>query len=69
MTLPFTNWWEYAARRRVTKVSIWTKEIREMQSNALADQIDSGNPYPIKLSFQQVLIYNFSPTPIGWWRV
>jgi anaerobic selenocysteine-containing dehydrogenase len=27
---------------------LWTKRLREMQSNALADQIDSRRPYPIK---------------------
>jgi Anaerobic dehydrogenases, typically selenocysteine-containing len=40
---------------------IWTKEIREMQSNALADQIDSGNPYPIKALFSAGLDIQFFP--------
>jgi anaerobic selenocysteine-containing dehydrogenase len=31
-----------------TRFPIWTKEIREMQSNAICDQIETGLPYPIK---------------------
>jgi anaerobic selenocysteine-containing dehydrogenase len=30
---------------------IWTKLYREMQSNVIVDQIDSGQPYPIKAIF------------------
>ena len=30
---------------------IWTKRYREMQSNAIVDQIESSNPYPIKAVF------------------
>jgi len=30
---------------------IWTKLYREMHSNALVDQINSGNPYPVKALF------------------
>ncbi len=30
---------------------IWSKRYREMQSNAIADQIESGQPYPIKAMF------------------
>jgi len=30
---------------------IWTKRYREMQTNAIVDQIESGNPYPIKAVF------------------
>ena len=30
---------------------IWTKLYREMQSNVLADRIESGDPYPIKALF------------------
>ena len=40
---------------------IWTKEIREMQSNALADQIDTSNPYPIKALFSAGLDIQFFP--------
>lgn len=40
---------------------LWTEQIREMQSNALADQIDSGNPYPIKALFSAGLNIQFFP--------
>jgi anaerobic selenocysteine-containing dehydrogenase len=40
---------------------IWTKQIREMQSNALADQIDTSNPYPIKALFSAGLDIQFFP--------
>ncbi|MFC2071802.1 molybdopterin-dependent oxidoreductase [Chloroflexota bacterium] len=40
---------------------IWAKLVREMQSNALADQIDSGNPYPIKALFSAGLNVQFFP--------
>ena len=40
---------------------IWTKRYREMQSNALADQIDSGDPYPIKALFSAGLDVQFFP--------
>ena len=43
------------------KFPIWTKEIREMQSNALADQIDTSNPYPIKALFSAGLDIQFFP--------
>ncbi len=38
---------------------IWTKEIREMQSNAMADQIDTADPYPIKALFSAGLDVQF----------
>ena len=38
---------------------LWTKQQREMQSNAMADQIDSGNPYPIKALFSAGLDMQF----------
>jgi anaerobic selenocysteine-containing dehydrogenase len=38
---------------------IWTKEIREMQSNAMANQIDTGDPYPIKALFSAGLDVQF----------
>jgi anaerobic selenocysteine-containing dehydrogenase len=38
---------------------LWTKQQREMQSNALADQMDSGNPYPIKALFSAGLDVQF----------
>jgi anaerobic selenocysteine-containing dehydrogenase len=38
---------------------IWTKQIREMQSNALADQIDTSDPYPIKALFSAGLDVQF----------
>jgi anaerobic selenocysteine-containing dehydrogenase len=43
---------------------IWTKQIREMQSNALADQIDTGNPYPIKALFSAGLDIQFFPNSL-----
>ena len=38
---------------------IWTKFIKEMQTNALADQIESGRPYPIKALFSSGLNVQF----------
>ncbi|OGO00548.1 MAG: hypothetical protein A2Y58_05625 [Chloroflexi bacterium RBG_13_51_52] len=38
---------------------IWTKRYREMQSNAIADQIESGQPYPIKALFSPGLDIQF----------
>ncbi|MFC2012568.1 molybdopterin-dependent oxidoreductase, partial [Chloroflexota bacterium] len=40
---------------------LWTGVIREMQANALADQIDSGKPYPIKALFGAGLNTTFFP--------
>jgi anaerobic selenocysteine-containing dehydrogenase len=40
---------------------IWTKRNGEMQSNAIADQIESGDPYPIKALFGAGLITEFFP--------
>jgi anaerobic selenocysteine-containing dehydrogenase len=40
---------------------IWTKEIREMQSNVMVDQIDTGNPYPVKALFSAGLDIQFFP--------
>jgi anaerobic selenocysteine-containing dehydrogenase len=38
---------------------IWTKLYREMQANAIADQIDSAAPYPIKALFSAGLDLQF----------
>jgi anaerobic selenocysteine-containing dehydrogenase len=38
---------------------IWTKRYREMQSNAIVDQIESGEPYPIKALFSAGLDIQF----------
>ncbi|MFH1646331.1 MAG: molybdopterin-dependent oxidoreductase [Chloroflexota bacterium] len=38
---------------------IWTKRYREMQSNAIADQIESGRPYPLKAMFAAGLDLQF----------
>ena len=38
---------------------IWTKRYHEMQSNAIADQIESGQPYPIKALFSSGLDIQF----------
>jgi len=38
---------------------IWTSRYREMQSNAIADQIDSGRPYPLKAMFSAGLNIQF----------
>ena len=38
---------------------IWTKRYREMQANAIADQIESGKPYPIKALFSSGLDIQF----------
>jgi anaerobic selenocysteine-containing dehydrogenase len=38
---------------------IWTKRYHEMQSNAIADQIESGKPYPIKAIFSGGLAIQF----------
>ncbi len=40
---------------------IWTEWYHEMQSNALAGQIDSGKPYPIKALFAAGLDFQFFP--------
>jgi len=40
---------------------IWTQRYREMQSNVIADQIESGNPYPIKALFSSGLNLQFFP--------
>ncbi len=42
-----------------TRFPIWTKRYREMQSNAIADQIESGKPYPIKALFSPGLDIQF----------
>jgi anaerobic selenocysteine-containing dehydrogenase len=38
---------------------IWTKRYHEMQSNAIADQIESGDPYPLKALFSSGLDVQF----------
>jgi anaerobic selenocysteine-containing dehydrogenase len=38
---------------------IWTKRYHEMQSNAIADQVESGQPYPIKALFSSGLDIQF----------
>jgi anaerobic selenocysteine-containing dehydrogenase len=38
---------------------IWTKRYREMQSNAIVDQIESGQPYPVKAVFSAGLCTQF----------
>jgi anaerobic selenocysteine-containing dehydrogenase len=40
---------------------LWTQRYREMQSNALADQIDSDQPYPIKAMFAAGINLQFFP--------
>jgi anaerobic selenocysteine-containing dehydrogenase len=40
---------------------IWTERYREMQSNAIADQIESSDPYPIKSLFSAGLNIQFFP--------
>ena len=40
---------------------IWTQRIREMQTNALVDQIESSDPYPIKALFSSGLNIQFFP--------
>ncbi len=40
---------------------IWTQRYREMQSNAIVDQIESGDPYPIKAIFAAGLNLQFFP--------
>ena len=42
-----------------TRFPIWTKRYKEMQSNAIADQIESGQPYPIKALFSSGLDIQF----------
>jgi anaerobic selenocysteine-containing dehydrogenase len=42
-----------------TRFPIWTKRYHEMQSNAIADQIESGKPYPIKDLFSGGLDIQF----------
>jgi len=38
---------------------IWTSRYREMQSNAIVDQIESGQPYPLKAVFSAGLCEQF----------
>jgi anaerobic selenocysteine-containing dehydrogenase len=38
---------------------IWTERYREMQSNAIVDQIESGQPYPLKAMFSAGLDLQF----------
>ncbi len=38
---------------------IWTKRYHEMQSNAIADQLESGEPYPLKALFSSGLDLQF----------
>jgi anaerobic selenocysteine-containing dehydrogenase len=40
---------------------IWTQRYSEMQSNAIADQIESGDPYPLKAMFSSGLNVQFFP--------
>ena len=40
---------------------IWTQQLGMMQSNAIADQIESGDPYPIKALFAAGLNLQFFP--------
>ncbi|MFC1860810.1 molybdopterin-dependent oxidoreductase [Chloroflexota bacterium] len=40
---------------------IWTKRYKEMQSNTIADHIDSGDPYPIKAIYSSGLNITFFP--------
>ena len=40
---------------------LWTKRYREMQANAIADQIESADPYPIKALFSSGLDLQFFP--------
>jgi anaerobic selenocysteine-containing dehydrogenase len=42
-----------------TRFPIWTKRYREMQSNAIAEQIESGYPYPLKALFSSGLDVQF----------
>jgi anaerobic selenocysteine-containing dehydrogenase len=42
-----------------TRFPIWTKRYKEMQSNVIADQIESGKPYPIKALFSAGLDIQF----------
>ncbi|OGO01055.1 MAG: hypothetical protein A2Y90_03465, partial [Chloroflexi bacterium RBG_13_52_12] len=42
-----------------TRFPIWTERYHEMQSNAIADQIESGRPYPIKALFSPGLDIQF----------
>jgi anaerobic selenocysteine-containing dehydrogenase len=42
-----------------TRFPIWTERYREMQSNVIADQIESGQPYPIKAMFSAGLDIQF----------
>jgi anaerobic selenocysteine-containing dehydrogenase len=42
-----------------TRFPIWTKRYHEMQSNAIADQIESGKPYPVKALFSGGLDIQF----------
>jgi anaerobic selenocysteine-containing dehydrogenase len=38
---------------------LWTRRYHEMQSNAIADQIESGDPYPLKALFSSGLDVQF----------
>jgi anaerobic selenocysteine-containing dehydrogenase len=40
---------------------IWTERYEEMQSNAMADQIDSGQPYPLRAMLAAGLDVQFFP--------
>ena len=40
---------------------IWTKMYKEMQSNVIADQIETGKPYPVKAIFGAGLNITFFP--------
>jgi len=40
---------------------IWTQRYREMQANAIADQIESGDPHPLKALFSAGLNTTFFP--------
>ncbi|MBN1161012.1 MAG: molybdopterin-dependent oxidoreductase [Dehalococcoidales bacterium] len=42
-----------------TRFPIWTKRYHEMQSNVIVDQIESGQPYPIKAMFSAGLDIQF----------
>ncbi|MFC1970587.1 molybdopterin-dependent oxidoreductase [Chloroflexota bacterium] len=44
-----------------TRFPIWTSRYREMQSNTIADHIESGKPYPIKALFSAGLDIQFFP--------
>jgi anaerobic selenocysteine-containing dehydrogenase len=67
-TLPITN--DITLHERVAdmppgigsqRFPIWSQRYREMQSNAIADQIESGDPYPLKALFSAGLDVQFFP--------